>query len=280
MKKALLTGSSGFIGSNIKNILEKEFILFSPLRNELNLKDFKSVRRYICDNGIDIIFHCANPNPVKNPIDKSDAMTEDSIRIFLNFYECRDMYEKMIYLGSGAEYDKTMDITDISEEECFRSIPKDSYGFAKYVINQMAHKTPNICNLCIFGCYGPGDHDSKFITHCINCCKNNQPITIRQDCRFDYIHVWDLGNIMAWMGKNKCEHFMYNVTSEHIYLSEIAAIVKEKMNSDQPVTILNDGLNFEYTGSNKRLLKEIGEYNFISIEEGIEKQIQSQLQGG
>ena len=85
MKKALLTGSSGFIGSNIKNILEKEFILYSPLRNELDLKDSGAVRRYICDNSIDIIFHCANPNPVKNPIDKSGTMTEDSIRIFLNF---------------------------------------------------------------------------------------------------------------------------------------------------------------------------------------------------
>ncbi|MBQ8435517.1 MAG: hypothetical protein IJX24_05865, partial [Oscillospiraceae bacterium] len=73
---------------------------------------------------------------------------------------------------------------------------------------------------------------------------------------------------------------MYNVTSEHVYLSEIAAIVKEKMNSEQPITILNDGLNFEYTGSNKRLLKEIGEYDFISLEEGIKKQIQSQQQKG
>ena len=56
--------------------------------------------------------------------------------------------------------------------------------------------------------------------------------------------------------------------------------VKEKMNSDQPVIILNAGLNFEYTGSNKRLLNEIGLYNFIDINEGIDKQIQSELQKG
>lgn len=280
MKRVLLTGVSGFIGKNIKDILETEFILHTPLRSELDLRNASAVRRYIIENNINIVLHCANPNPVKNSLDNFESMTEDSIRIFMNFYECKNIYEKMFYLGSGAEYDKTMDISEISEDQCFRSIPKDSYGFAKYVMNLLAHKSSNIYNLCVFGCYGPGDHSSKFISHCINCCKSNRPITINQDCKFDFIHVLDLGNIILWMCKNNPRYFMYNITSDSLYLSEIADIIKIKMKSDQPIIILKEGLNFEYTGSNKRLLKELGKYNFINIEDGIEKQIQSELQKG
>jgi hypothetical protein len=40
--------------------------------------------------------------------------------------------------------------------------------------------------------------------------------------------------------------------------------------------ILKEGLNKEYTASNRRLLEEIGEYHFISLEEGIRMQIQSE----
>lgn len=281
MKRALLTGVSGFIGRNIKSILEEEYELLSPLRNELDLKDSDSVRSYIRNNNIDILFHCANPNPVKNTADIQENMFEDSLRIFMNLYECRDMYDKMIYLGSGAEYDKTMDISNISETECFRSIPKDSYGFAKYVINHISCKSKNIHNLCVFGCYGPGDHSSKFITHCIQCCIGNKPITIRRDCRFNYIHVYDLARIMIWLGQNTPQHFMYNATADrHFYLSEIANKVKKIMNSEQPVVILEDGFNHEYTGSNSRLINEMGSYSFISLDDGIKMQIESEILRG
>lgn len=280
MKRALLTGATGFIGRNIIKILEKDFCLFTPKRSKLNLQNYDAVRAYIQEKRIDIVFHCANPNPVKNKLDSADRMIEDSIRIFMNLYNCRDLYEKMIYTGSGAEYDKSLEISEVSEEECFRSVPKDPYGFSKYVINQICCKTKNIHNLCVFGCYGPGDHASKFITHCINCCINNQPVTIRQDCRFDYIHVYDLGKIMALMGKNDFSEFMYNITDKHLYLSEIAEKVKSQMNSRQPVIILDKKLNNEYTASNKRLLNEIGNYEFIDIDEGIRIQIESELQKG
>lgn len=280
MKKALLTGGTGFIGKNVINILKKELRIFAPSRSELDLHNYEAVKSYIRNNKIEIVYHCANPNPVKNKLDNANSMLEDSIRIFMNLYNCRESYEKMIYLGSGAEYDKSLEISEVSENERFRSMPKDSYGFAKYIINRIAHNTENIHNLCVFGCYGPGDHSSKFITHCIDCCINNKPITIRKDCKFDYIHVYDLGKIMLWMGKNKLSEFMYNATGKHLYLSEIAEKVKLQMNSQQPVILLEKTMNHEYTGSNKRLLEEIGDFEFIDIDEGIRIQIESELQRG
>ena len=277
MKNVLLTGGTGFIGRNIQPILEKQFNLFSPSRKELNLKDEKEVRNYIKKNKIEVIIHSANPNPVKNSLDEAQLFFEDSMRCFMNLFAAHDLYEKMFYLGSGAEFNKKQDIISISEDDCFRSIPEDSYGFAKYIMNTICHSNSKLVNLRIFACYGPTDHESKFITHCINCCMNNQNITIRQNCYFDYMHVYDLGNVLIRLIENYPSGNDYNVCSgKRVTLLEIASMVKKQMNSDCEIQLLSDGMNREYTGNNKRLLKEIGDYEFISLEKGIQMQIESE----
>lgn len=277
MKNVLLTGGTGFIGRNIKPVLEKQFNLFSPSRKELNLKDEKEVRNYIKKNKIEVIIHSANPNPVKNTLDEAQLFFEDSMRCFMNLYAAQDLYEKMFYLGSGAEYNKKQDIGSITEEDCFRSIPEDSYGFAKYIMNTICHKDSKVVNLRIFACYGPTDHESKFITHCIHCCLNNQNITIRQNCYFDYMHVYDLGNILVKFIEKYPKDNDYNVCSgKRFSLYQIATIVKNQMKSNSKIELLSDGMNKEYTGSNEKLIKEIGNYEFISLEKGIEMQIESE----
>lgn len=275
MKKILMTGSTGFIGRNILPILNQSAEILSPKRQDLDLKDENSVRRYLINNKVDFILHCANPNPIKNQLDSQSTMFEDSLRIFMNLYNSSDLYEKLFFLGSGAEYDKTMEICCVKEEECFRSVPKDQYGLAKYIENTIAEKSIKAYNLRVFACYGPNDHPSKFITHCINCCLNDQDITIRQDCYFDYLHVFDLAAMIEWHINNDQKHTSYNMCSGHrVLLSDIAKEVKMQMKSNLSILIQNDGLNKEYTASNERFTSESGMFPAISLEEGISKQIE------
>lgn len=276
MKTALLTGSTGFVGHNVIDILRQDYQLLTPRRAELDLRSLNSVQHYFDTHQIDVVFHCANPNPVKNAAeDSADRMTDDSLRIFLNLYACREQYEKMIYLGSGAEYNKQLEICNIREEDCFRSPPGDSYGLTKYTMNLLASQSENIYNLCLFACYGPGDHPSKFITHCIRCCLSGQPVTIRQDCKFDYIHVWDLGRMMSWMGTHPLQHHMYNVSGcEHAMLSDIAREVCKQMQVQSPVEILSPGLNREYTANGQRFWTESQLPLPMSLRAGIALQIQ------
>ena len=186
MKKVLLTGGSGFVGKNIIPILEKKYQIVAPTRKELDLKDTSAVKEYVQEGKFDVILHSANPNPVKSAkFDKDYKMFEDSLRIFMNFYKVSHLCRKLLYLGSGAEFDKTLDMHRIKEEDIFRSLPQDIYGCTKYIINELASHSRNIYNLRLFACYGPFDHESKFITHCIRCCLKNEPITIRQNCYFD-----------------------------------------------------------------------------------------------
>ncbi len=272
--KVMLTGGSGFIGRNILPILKERYDVVAPNRSALSLNNADEVCVYLMKHHFDAVVHCANPNAVKNPVDLRECAVEDSLRLFLNLYSARDCYGKLLYIGSGAEYDKSRDISFVREEEFGRSVPKDGYGLAKYIMNDLAQHGGNVYDLCVFACYGPGDHSSKFITHCIHSCLRNQAVTIRQDCWFDYLHVEDLGHAIAWFVENKPAHTMYNMSSgRRILLSQIAAEVCRQMGNTQPIQILQPALNLEYTADNSRFTRESGITPRISLEQGIAMQI-------
>ena len=277
MKKILLTGSTGFIGRSVLPLLQKEYEVFHPGRNELNLYDEGQVGEYIRNNKIDIVLHCANPRPVDCGVNKTESLLGGSLRQYFNLRLHSSLYEKMFYLGSGAEYDKSRDIVSVSEEEIGQQIPKDDYGFAKYIMNEDARKSDNIYNLRIFGCYGPTDAKTKFIRDSIDCCLNEQEITIRQNCYFDYMYVEDLGRLLLKLIPKDLSYHDYNVCSgKRITLKEIAGIVKSQMNNPYDIKIYNEGWNKEYTASNFRLLSEVDGFEFTTIYDGISKQIQWQ----
>lgn len=277
IKNILFTGATGFVGRNIVPILKKDFCVFAPTRRELDLKDGDAVYRYVYDNHIQAIVHSANPNPVKNALnDAAETMFEDSLRIFINLYRVQNICEKIIYLGSGAEYDKSMDICTISETEAQRSVPKDVYGGAKYIMNELAQHSGNVYNMRLFACYGPTDHESKFITHVIRCCLAGEDVTIRQNCYFDYIHVYDLAKIITYMLEHDLKYHDYNVASGvRVSLKEIAEKVCEQMGYPKTkIRILTEGFNKEYTANIERLEGEMHlKKEFIDLETGIAMQI-------
>lgn len=254
---------------------EKEYDFFLPKRADLNLKDENEVVDYLKQHNFDVVLHLANPTPSKNPLDTMETLMEDSMRLFMNLYNHQDLFGKMIYTGSGAEYDKTQNIDLIEETECFRNVPKDSYGLTKMMMNRLAEQSNNVYNFRIFGCFGPNDHESKFITHCIRSVLLNVPITIRKDCYFDYIHVYDFGKYISWGLDAELKAHNYNVTTGRpILLSDIAKIVVEKMQADVEVQLLSQERNNNYTASNRRIKDESGFDISIDIEKGIEMQIQ------
>lgn len=276
MKNVLLTGGSGFVGSNIRPFLEEHYRVFSPNRNELDVRNYENVREYIINNNFDAIVHLASPSPVRSAgFDSYDRLFEDCLKIFLNLYSVRDCCGKIIYSGSGAEFDKRYDIVQVSEESIGKHIPCDDYGRAKYIMNEMARSSQNIYNLRIFGCFGPREYDSKFITHAIKCCLLGNDITIRQDCIFDYLYVEDYAKFVIYCIENELMYHDYNATSgTRISLSQIASTVRQIIGVNNRIIISQEGFNKEYTASNARIMSEIKDnHRLISIEEGIERLI-------
>lgn len=271
--KILFTGGTGFIGRNIVPILKKKYDVYAPNRKELNLLDEAAVSAYIQQNAIDIVIHAAVPNLLPGNDDPS-TLLRDSLKAFMNLYNMRDCYKKMIYFGSGAEYDKTLDISYVTEEQLGRSIPKNDYGFAKYIMNAFARSSQNIYNLRIFGCYGPTDADFKLITSAIHSCLGGEDIRIRQNAWFDFMYVEDIVPILDYFINHTPQYHDYNMcTGKRIQNIEVCQIVAELTGSFCKVVVSSESNGKEYTASNKRLLNEIPDIQFTDIKKGIKKQI-------
>ena len=281
MKKILLTGGSGFVGSNVLPVLREKYDVYAPTRKELDVRNQKQVEEILRKEKYDTVIHLASPTPVRSAqYDSYEKLFEDCLKIYMNFYSMRNYCGKIIYSGSGAEFDKRYDIKSVKEDSFGESVPIDDYGRAKYIMNEMTLHSDNIYNLRIFGCYGPGEYGTKFITHAIRCCLRGEPITINQNCLFDYLYVTDYAKYLEGCIEKKLSYHDYNACSGTIIsLMEIAKIVAAKMDNRKDIIVHNDGFNKEYTASNERIMQEFGnDMRLVSIEDGIEKLIKWEIE--
>lgn len=270
MKNILLTGSGGFIGSHLKECLQKKYNLFTPRSFELNLLDGLSVKKYIETNKINFIIHSASCG-VRITADATiEDVAKPNLEMFNNLADCVNPNCPMITLGSGAEYDKSRPLHKIEEEDFGKSIPKDPYGYSKYLISKEIEKRENILNLRIFGIYGQGEDVSRVTSCIINDNLNHRPITLNQNVVFDFIWIDDFCKIVEhFIEKPTKEKFINVSPTESIQIVDLANIVNDFSDFKSEIIIKNEGLNKEYTGDNNKLINEVKSFNFTSYEDGM-----------
>lgn len=271
--KILLLGSTGFIGNNLKEDFEGKYELLTPNRYELDLLNCDNLSKYLKKNQIDIIVNSSNTNNTKVKNKTNYEILDSNLRMFYNLCKCSDLYKKMYYFGSGAEYDTLHYTPNMSEEYFGEYIPKDPYGFSKYIMSEHCKMEDNIYDLRLFGVFGKyEEYDRRFISNAICRALAGKSITINKNVFFDYLFVDDLSKIMMWFLEKTPQYKHYNVcTGTRIDLYTLSLMIREILGVDCPIEVREEGLKSEYTGDNTRLMKEMGEFHFTRIEDAIYK---------
>jgi len=275
-KNILITGAGGFVGRNLYEFLKDRYNVYGATHKELDVLEQDDVREYINNKKIDVVIHCANVGGSrKSDIDGNSNVVSDNLRMFFNLVSSLKPEMHMIHFGSGAEYGKNRDLNKVSVKEFGEHIPKDDYGFSKYVASRYIEKADNITCLRIFGLYGKyEDYSFKFISNAILKSILGLPIVINQNVVFDYLYIDDCLNIIdSFITKMPKSKFINLTPSNSIDLFTIANIINKislNINGKQSkIILINENLNYEYTGDNNELLNELNNYRFTSYEEGI-----------
>lgn len=179
--KILITGSNGVIGKFLSNKL-KDHEVYTPKRSSVDFTNREHVDKLFNSHSrFDLIIHCAVRGGNRLYHDSWDVL-DDNIKMYYNILNHKNQFDKFITFGSGAEIYSSDTPYGLSKK-----------AIAKSVIDQF-----NFYNIRIFGLFGEGELDSRFIKANLERYKNNQPIQIYQNKMMDFFYIEDLWKVVKY----------------------------------------------------------------------------------
>lgn len=273
METLIITGAGprGVTGKLIKEYFEGRYNLLTPGSADLDLTNDEEVANFFDSHHVDYVIHCATFRTTSvHDGHFVDEELESNLRMYFSLAAQSTKYKKMIYFGSGAEYDKSKPIVNATEDNFGQSIPKTKYGLGKYIMNMNAINSKNIYNLRLFGTINKYERFTKNIVS--NLCVKaimGLPLNLRQDCVFSFVDINDVLPVLDYALTNELRYHDYNLTSGKSYLlSDIAKIILSLSGRNDEIHYEKEGLNKEYTGINERMANEFHPFH-SSIEEAV-----------
>lgn len=272
--KILLTGASGFIGSNIERSLARQCLLnnypikewHSTVRSPtkriyshhhiLDLSDWFKVKTLLEEIKPDIIIHtAANPTTKLDEINYDDNLLNNiqSTQNLLHFAPngCRFInFSTILVYGN----------TPIRVHEDCGLNPTSVYGASKVACEALVSAYTNMgrllgCNLRLSATVGPN------LTHGILKDFINKIYSTQEEFAIfgdspgsvkPFTHISDVVDVVCFMIKNKELIGAYNISpSDEISALDIANLVMSKTNITKPIKFL--GENTVWAGDNKLL---------------------------
>jgi len=308
MKKIIVTGGAGFIGSNLVNfLLKKNYYVInidklSYSSNPYNIKNFKKNKNYVffktdINNKKKIIkilnkykpegiFNLAAETHVDRSINDPKSFINSNILGTYNLLESILKYKKKIKIIHISTDEVYGDLISGRSDEKFPYNPSSPYSSTKASADHLIRayvKTYKI-NAVISNCcnnFGPNQFPEKLIPKLIFNIINNKPLPIygKGKNSREWMHVQDHCEALlkvylkGKMGEN------YNIGSginvRNIDLAKkLIKIAKKKylkFNKNVKIKFVKDrpGHDFRYALNSKKILKELGWKTKIPLDYGL-----------
>jgi len=228
----LLTGSTGFIGRNIKEKIGLP--LLTPTHVELDLTDAQMVKDYLRANKPKQIIHCASN-------DKAVCLY-DNLRMFHNLAESGI---PMISFCTGREIED-------------RSYKNGEYVLSKYITKELAlNQYKHISVIQIWGCFGMYEKDIRFILKNFQRVKEGHPIIVYENKMFSYVYVNDLVRAIKSIVQSRLcgAHIFYygkliRCVAYTLSLLELAQAIKKVTKSRHKILVEYENVFHSYVGHN------------------------------
>jgi GDP-L-fucose synthase len=266
--KIVLTSGRGFIGSSLLEGMSLDHRVIAFTREMVNLEHPRMVEAALRKHRPDVVIHTAHADgkkPWSTGMSKHDAM-EKNLRMFMSVVKAEKQYGRLIYFGSGAEYNQAAWKPRINEDDD-TLLPNDEYGLGKMVATMIGHGANRATNLRLFTVVGKhADYRYRLINNLCARAVHGFPLHVKQNVEADYMDVRDLITAIEAVIPLSCPKRVYNVCSGQLHTSaHIANEVKRISGADVPITC-PDRISKSYGGDNTRISQLMPGHSFIQLE--------------
>jgi nucleoside-diphosphate-sugar epimerase len=251
----LITGGNGNLATILKTDLSNLHNIESPARAEMNMLDMDSVKQYLQNKTFDVVIHTAIQGGRRTRQDTHEDVYNNMLMLE-NLLWFKDNFKMILNLDSGAIYNREEDIFKRKETDIY-SIPKDYYGFSKYMIYQRGLACDNFFNLRIFNVFHEDEEDDRFIKRCVHIAKNGGVLEIYENKYFDFFYKDDFVSVVKYyidnVGNKENLFKTLNLSYEEKHtLADIAKMIIGN-DADKQIIVHNDKREHNYCGDNSLL---------------------------
>lgn len=248
-QKILITGSSGFIGTNLLISLKSQNFdlavmdrshntLFKNVTNYVgDISNYSFVEKSIVNFQPNKVFHLAGYKNRSSNIEEVSSSLNINLLGALNLYQALtkvSTVKSIISLGTTDEYG----INNMSFNESMIEYPISPYGFSKLCGTKLAQFFNKSFNLPIVIlrptiAYGPFQANDMFIPSLINSLIAGRDFEMTEGNQLrDFIYISDLVEAILKVSENKkCNGEIFNIGyGESLKLKNVASMIASNLN--------------------------------------------------
>jgi nucleoside-diphosphate-sugar epimerase len=255
MKKVLLTGAAGFIGSHVaRKLVRKGYEVIAPVKStsdlwrikdiksklvlsRIDLTDFAQVARLLKKHKPNYIVHCATRGVYPQQWSNRKEIIDGNYLMNVNLLEaCSQMADKLKlkrFINTGSVFEYGSRPGKMKEDRVNFVDNLNLYSASKKATTILSHSPPYIDQFPIvtlrpFTAYGPYGARSRFIEATILRCLNGEDVRIVPGVIRDFVYVEDVADAyVKTLTSKKCVDEILNVGSGEAHsLEETSEMVR------------------------------------------------------